>query len=131
MICMTTTSASKTVEVLRDLFSRYGLPQVVVSDNGPQFVSKEFSEFMQNNSISHRRGPATNGEAERFVRTFKSALHKGKRDEGTLVQKLAQFLFVFRTTPHATTGIAPVVYEATVTNTFRFAATISKGLCEG
>ena len=63
------------------------------------------------NGISHRRGapyhPATNREAERFVQTFKNALHKCKRDEGTLVQKLAQFLFVFRTTPHATTGIAP------------------------
>lgn len=77
VVSMATISTGKTVEVLRDLFGRYGLPQVVVSDNG-QFTAREFSDFMQANGISHRRGapyhPATNGEAEHFVQTFKHAL---------------------------------------------------------
>ena len=81
---------------------------VLVSDNGPQFTANEFSECMQTNGITHLRGApyhlATNGEAERFVQTFKQALQKGEMDKGT---KLAQFLLVNRTVPHSMTGVAP------------------------
>lgn len=108
---MATTSAGKTVEVLSELFARYGVPQVLVSDNGPQFVAQEFAEFMHANGINHLRGapyhPATNGEAERFVQTFKQALQKGKEERGTLKQKLDRFLLVNRTAPHTTTGVPP------------------------
>ena len=33
------TTAEKTIEILRSLFSRFGLPNQIVSDNGPQFIS--------------------------------------------------------------------------------------------
>ena len=106
VVPMTTTSAGKTIEVLRELFSRYGLPQVLVSDNGPQFTASEFGQFMKVNGIAHRRGapyhPATNGEAERFVQTFKLALNKSQNDGGTLSQRLSVFLLSYRTTPHTT-----------------------------
>lgn len=39
---MKTTSSEKTIEELRSVFSRFGLPQQLVSDNGPQLVSEEF-----------------------------------------------------------------------------------------
>ena len=111
VVPMTTTSAGKTIEVLRELFSRYGLPQVLVSDNGPQFTASEFGQFMKVNGIAHRRGapyhPATNGEAERFVQTFKLALNKSQNDGGTLSQRLSVFLLSYRTTPHTTTGVPP------------------------
>ena len=51
--------------------------------------------------------PASNGEAERFVQTFKRSLRAGKGDPGTVPQKLAQFLLTYRTTPNATTGVTP------------------------
>lgn len=44
--------------------------------------------------------PATNGEAERFIQTFKNTA--GHQDEGTLEQKLSQFLMVYLITPHMT-----------------------------
>ena len=42
---MKSTTASKTIEALRERFCRNGLPQQIVSDNGPQFISKEFRDL--------------------------------------------------------------------------------------
>ncbi|KAI2646044.1 hypothetical protein H4Q32_028458 [Labeo rohita] len=75
---MTSTTASQTVTVLRELFARTGVPEQLVSDNGPQFVSAEFQVFLKNNGIKHVTSapyhPATNGLAERFVQSLKNAL---------------------------------------------------------
>ena len=40
-------TAGKTVERLHSLLARYGLPEILVSDNGGQFISEEFSEFLK------------------------------------------------------------------------------------
>ena len=45
IIEMPTTTSAKTIEVLRNLFSRYGIPLQIVLDNGPQFTSAEFAKF--------------------------------------------------------------------------------------
>ena len=80
---MTQTSTSQTIDVLRQLFARYGLPQVV-SDNGPQFTSEEFAKFMRANGIKHTRcapyHPSSNGAIERFVQTFKKAILASEKD---------------------------------------------------
>ena len=82
-----------------------------MSDNGTQFTSAEFAEFTKKNGIKHTRSspyhPASNGEAERFVRTFKEAMKAGKNDGLTLAHRLASFLLTYRTTPHSTTGTPP------------------------
>ncbi|KAL6457444.1 hypothetical protein MHYP_G00344070 [Metynnis hypsauchen] len=107
---MSSTTASKTIQVLRGLFSRYGLPEVLVSDNGPQFTSSEFETFMKSNGVKHIRSapfhPSTNGLAERFVQTFKHSL---KRSTGTasIQHRLDAFLLMYRNTPHSTTKETP------------------------
>ena len=62
---MNSTTSQRTIAVLRDLLSSYGLPEEVVSDNWPQFVSHEFSNFMKMNGIKHTLTPpyhpASNG----------------------------------------------------------------------
>ena len=50
---MKSTTAEKTIDVMRTLFGSYGIPEQVVSDNGPQFTSDEFTEFMKRNRIKH------------------------------------------------------------------------------
>ena len=65
---MLKTTTSKTIELLRHMFAAYGLPEQLVSDNGPQFMSEEFRQFTRGNGIKHIRSspyhPASNGLAE-------------------------------------------------------------------
>ena len=42
---MPTTTSNKTIETFKSLLARYGLPEQIVSDNGPQFTSNEFKWF--------------------------------------------------------------------------------------
>ena len=51
--------------------------------------------------------PASNGEAERAVRTFKQAMKASKLDSGTLAKKICSFLLSYRSTPHTATGCMP------------------------
>lgn len=44
---MDSTTSSKTIQVLmRGLFSHYGIPETLVSDNGPQFTLDEFASLL-------------------------------------------------------------------------------------
>ena len=108
---MTQTTTAKTIAVLRHLFASYGLPEQVVSDNGPQFTSSDFASFLQANGVKHIRcapyHPSSNGIAERFVRTFKEAMRASGSDGRTPQHRLENFLLTYRATPHATTGVAP------------------------
>ena len=53
-IMHTTTSAS-TIVKLREIFTTHGLPEIIVSDNGPNFTSTEFENFLAKNGIKHTK----------------------------------------------------------------------------
>ena len=103
---MKSTTTSKVLDLLRFIFACYGLPQQLVSDNGPQFTSAEFKEFCGRNGIQHVRvapyHPASNGAAERLVQSFKASLKKSASWFRTV--SLANFLLIYRSTPHTTTN---------------------------
>ena len=98
VIAMTSTTAERTVDILRSLFSRYGIPDQIVTDNGPQFTAEEFNKFCLGNGIKHTLTapyhPSTSGEAERFVQTFKTSILKHK---GALQKNLCNFLLLLET----------------------------------
>ncbi len=53
---MKATYASRTIQELRLIFARFGLPeQNMVTDNGPQFIAEEFQEIARSNGIQHIR----------------------------------------------------------------------------
>jgi len=97
---MSSTSASATIRALRSLFETHGLPEEIVADNGPQFVAGEIKDFLTANGIrpclSSPYHPASNGEVERAVRTFKEAMRIMKNEPGTQTEKLARFLLSYR-----------------------------------
>ena len=105
------TTASKTIETLTKIFATHGFPITLVSDNGPPFTSDEFKRYLLSRGIFHRTTPpyhpASNGQAESMVRTFKSFLRKqllSGVNRGTVV---CQFLARYRVTPCSSTGRAP------------------------
>ena len=111
VIVMTVTSAEKTIMEMRKIFAIHGLSCQIVSDNGAQFTSFHFTEFLKQNGVKHIRSapyhPAANGEAEHFVQTFKHAVKAAKYDSGTFETKLARFILMYRNTPNSTTAQSP------------------------
>ena len=73
-------TTTKTIEVLRKVFASNGLPEQVVTDNDPQFVSEEFAQFVKE----------------------KTSLPSGM----SLSHRLSSCLLTQRSSPHATTGVA-------------------------
>ncbi|XP_046750596.1 uncharacterized protein K02A2.6-like [Diprion similis] len=51
------TKAYRVVEVFDELFAKYGLPNLVVTDNGPQFRSDELGQFFKSNGVQHSFSP--------------------------------------------------------------------------
>ena len=107
---MHSTTSQATVERLRQTFATHGLPEIIVTDNGSNFTSADFKDFLRLNGIKHVRSapfhPSSNGLAERAVQSFKAAMLR--MTGGTVETKLSRFLMSYRVRPHATTGVSPV-----------------------
>lgn len=75
-------SAAEVIIHLKSQFARYGIPQQVVSDNGPQLNCQEMFQFAQDwgfeQIFSSPRYPKANGLAERSVQTVKNLLTKAR-----------------------------------------------------
>jgi transposase InsO family protein len=48
---MKKTTSERIITQLEAMFARHGIPRTIKSDNGPQFVSEEFKDYLQNNGI--------------------------------------------------------------------------------
>ncbi|XP_059061669.1 uncharacterized protein K02A2.6-like [Achroia grisella] len=72
--------SSSVIHVMKDIFSRFGIPEKLVTDNGTQFTSQEFCNFSKSWEFNHVTSsplyPRSNGLAERNVRTIKTLLLK-------------------------------------------------------
>lgn len=71
---MTERDVELVIQKARELFP--GTRPRIISDNGPQFISRNFKEFIRVSGMSHVRTspyyPQANGKFERFNRTLKS-----------------------------------------------------------
>ena len=71
-------TSQEVINHLKAIFARHGIPETVISDNGPQYSSAEFAKFAEDwgftHIISSPKYPQSNGEAERMVQTTKNLL---------------------------------------------------------
>ena len=76
------TSSNAVINHLKSIFARHGIPQSLISDNGPQYSGNAFREFAKSYEFEHitssPRYPQSNGLAERAVGTVKRMLIKSK-----------------------------------------------------
>lgn len=108
-------TATETVDKCRECFSRFGIPEVVVSDNGTQFTGSEFQTFCHRNGIRHVTSapykPQSNGAAENSVKTFKVGMSKLMNDQMnkcvSIDVAMSRHLFYYRSSVHSTTQETP------------------------
>lgn len=113
---MKSTTSEATIDALEEIFTLFGYPSVIVSDNGPQLISENFETYLARNGIIHKKSapyhPQSNGAAERFVQTAKNSIKKMIGMEINPTKKalnkiIATFLQEYRATPHPTTEQSP------------------------
>ena len=99
------TKSSTVISHLGPHFGRYGIPDEIVSDNGPQF--SEFKRYTTDHNIRHitssPRYPQSNELAERTVETAKNILKKAEVDKAN--PNIA--LLYLRNTPINGIGLSP------------------------
>ena len=75
-------NAAKTIATLKEIFGEHGIPEIICTDNGPQFSSHLFMEFTKEWNIDHElsspRNPRSNGQAEFAVKIVKGLLTRAK-----------------------------------------------------
>ena len=99
---LTRTTSPDIVVHLKSMFARHGIPDQLVSDNGPQFSSNAFAQFAEEYAFTHittsPRYSQANGEVERAVQTVKHLLKKA--------QDPYRALLAYRATP-LESGLCP------------------------
>ena len=100
-------SSRTTIKVLKTYFARHGIPDVLMSDNGPQYASEEFHYFSREWKFKHvtssPRYPQSNGKAESAVKTCKMLLKKANLAKTDVYLALLDH----RNTPTEQTNLSP------------------------
>ena len=108
---VSSTAATKVIPILTDIFSMFGIPAKVRSDNGPPFNGFQFKEFAVSQGFKHRRvtplWPRANGLCERFMKNLSKVIKNTTLSNQSLESELLNFLRNYRATPHASTKKTP------------------------
>ena len=100
---LSSTTSESVIKALRSIFSRLGIPKVLISDNGPQYASEVMNDFAKSYGFDHITSsphyPQGNALAERIVKTIKGLLKKS--DNHYLA------LLAYRATPFLWCGYSP------------------------
>lgn len=113
VIVMKQITASLTVQAFHETFCRFGFPETLKTDNGPQFSGEEMKRFCKQFGIEHRRTtpywPQANGEVERVNGMIEKHLKISQLEETEWKWDLRMSILMYNSTPHTTTGVAPSI----------------------
>ena len=123
-------------KAFRAMFARYGVPDVLVTDNGPQFASSEFSEFAKMWGFDHvtssPRYPQSNGKGENAVKTvkrlFKKCQESGKSEYLALLDWRNMPTEGFGTSPAQRFWVDAARHDYRRKDHFWYRATLRKGM---
>lgn len=103
--------SSSIIAFLESLFAHWGLPSTLMTDNGSQLVSAEFTSYIQSKGIKHIQmayyHPQLKGGMERFNQSLKNGLSAHLAEGCSFNNALSQTLLHYRAAQHATTGVSP------------------------
>lgn len=102
---MASTTSEAVIQVLQGFFAMHALPNILVSNNGPQFTSGTFKKFLISKGITATFHPSSNGKAECMVRSAKEAL--ARLEKGDWNQRVSSYLFTQHITLCTATGQGP------------------------
>ena len=92
---MTSTTSNSVIKKLCHHFARHGIPETLISDNGPQYISEEFKRFSNAWDFKHVTSSPlysqSNGLAEKTVQTAKMLLSKAKAENLNFERVLFQY----------------------------------------
>jgi len=103
------TRSATVIRKLKAQFARHGIPEVCVSDNGPQFISDEFKELSRHWGFAHMTTspiyPRSNGKVDAAVKSAKAIMKKSRK------ARMDPFLALleYRNTPGQGMDSSPVV----------------------
>jgi len=105
------TKTKPVIEYLRDIFASYGVPKVIISDQGTAFTANRFQEFCTQNHIKHLKTavatPRANGQVERLNRNILNALLASTTDEDLWDAQVRRIQFAINNTINSSTNKTP------------------------
>ena len=108
MAILKSTTSRKIIEAISPMFSKFGIPFFLRTDNGPQFVSEEFETFLRSHCVEHRRTtplwPQANGKVERQNRYLLKCLQIAHSEKKNLRTELVTWLTACRSTRRSDRG---------------------------
>lgn len=106
--------AGKTIEVLKnDVFLKYGVPEILISDNGPQLRSEMFASFLSEFRVKHWLTASYHAQAnptEAANKTILTAIQSYIMDRAkhnTWDAQINEVTFAMNSSPHTTTKYSP------------------------
>ena len=111
--CTKNVTAEEAMDILqRDVYRRFGLPAKIISDRGPQFISRAFKELHQSlgieTALSTAYHPQTDGETERVNQELDLSLRLYcANNPENWAKLLPQFEFAHNQRTHSVTGKSP------------------------
>ena len=98
--------------MFEDIFTRFGVPQEIVTNQGAQFTSKLVRGIVEKYKIKHRKSspyhPQANGQVESTNKILEAIMTKTvKQHRRDWSDKLLEVLWTYRTTWKNTIGFNP------------------------